>query len=203
MKEGIAIENFNMAETAGKIKHYNEYGNTIMDKLIETYSPYIYKLCVKLCKSKFEAEDLFQNTWFKVYKNIDKYKKENKFENWIYSICLNCYRDSYSKEKMLHFKMKNIFLSTEEKENEINNYPDQHITIEEDLIKSDRNKKVMESVNKLNDKYRIPILLFYFKDLTYTDISDILNIPTGTVKSRLYQGKILLKKLMEEYYGTY
>lgn len=174
-----------------------------MDKLIETYSPYIYKLCIKLCKSKFEAEDLFQNTWLKIYKNIEKYNKENKFENWIYSICLNCYRDSYTKEKKLLVIMKNLFTSTEEKENEICNSPDQHISIEEEFIKANRNKRIMEYVNTLDDKYRIPVLLFYFKDLTYIDISQILDIPVGTVKSRLFKGKILLKKIMEEDYGTY
>jgi len=96
-----------------------------------------------------------------------------------------------------------VFLSTEEKENEISNYPDKNVSIEEDFIKGSRNKKIMECVNKLRDKYRIPILLFYFKDLTYTDISQILDIPVGTVKSRLFQGKILLKKLMEDDYGSY
>lgn len=180
-----------------------EYTKGSIDKLIEDYSPYVYKLSLRLCKNKFEAEDLFQETWIKVCKGINKYDSNSKFENWIYSICVNCYRDSYNKEKSLLNKIKNLFSSTEEKEREINEAADENISIEEEVINKFSTENTLEYLNKLEDIYKVPLILYYFKDLSYIDIAEILKIPMGTVKSRLFKGKTILRKLMEEDYEKY
>ena len=168
------------------------------DKLMNIYSPYIYRLCKRLSKNKFDADDLYQNTWLKIYKSIKNYNSNNKFENWIYTICLNNYRDNYTKNKNLLSKVKDLFSSTEEKELEINNIYDQSENTDNTIIATIDSNKIHSYINELKDIYRIPIILFYFKDLSYTDISEITKVPIGTVKSRLNSGKAKLKKIMEE-----
>ena len=55
-----------------------------------------------------------------------------------------------------------------------------------------------EAIKRLKDKYRMPILLFYMEELSITEIADILRLPEGTVKTRLFRGKALLRKTLEE-----
>lgn len=164
------------------------------------YSPYIYRLCRRLCKNKFDADDLFQNTWMKIYKSINNYDINNKFENWIYTICLNTYRDSYSKKKKLLSKVKDLFSSTEEKDIEINKVCDLSQSTGNEVLSKMESDKIHSYVNELKDIYRIPIILFYFKDLSYADISEITEVPIGTVKSRLSSAKGKLKIMMEADY---
>ncbi len=164
---------------------------------MQIYSPYVYRLCRRLCKDKFDADDLFQNTWLKIYKNIQKFDCNNNFENWIYTICLNNYRDNYTKKKKLLSKVKDLFPSTEEKEKEMSNIYDSSKNIDTEVISKLDGDRTRYYVNELKEIYRIPIILFYFKDLSYTDISEITNVPIGTVKSRLNMAKAKLKKMME------
>lgn len=171
------------------------------DKTMNIYSPYIYRLCKRLCKNKFDADDLFQNTWLKIYKNINNYDCNNKFENWIYTICLNNYRDNYNKKKKLLSKVRDLFSSTEEKDIEMNKICDPSPNTDAKAISNLDCGIIRNYVNELKDIYRIPIILFYFKDLTYADISEITKVPIGTVKSRLSSAKVKLKKMMEDDYG--
>ena len=68
---------------------------------------------------------------------------------------------------------------------------------EDSLILSEEKLRLKKYLNELDDIFRIPLLLFFFKDLSYSDISEILCIPIGTVKSRLNLGKKKLKERME------
>lgn len=165
------------------------------------YSPYIYRLCKRLCKNKFDADDLFQNTWLKIYKSLNNYDCNNKFENWIYTICLNNYRDHYTKKKKLLSKVKDLFSSAEEKDIEMNKICDPSPNTDDKVISNLDCDIIRNYVNELKDIYRIPIILFYFKDLSYADISEITKVPIGTVKSRLSSAKAKLKIMMEDDYG--
>ncbi|MFA9399116.1 MAG: sigma-70 family RNA polymerase sigma factor [Clostridiaceae bacterium] len=168
------------------------------DEIMEIYSPSIYKLSIRLCKNKFDADDLFQITWLKIFKNLEKYNCNNSFENWIYTICLNNYRDKYTKEKKLIGKVKTLFSSTQEKDEELNKINDPSKCVDNLIISKIDSSKIRQYVNELPDIYRVPIILYYFKDLSYKDISKILTVPVGTIKSRLNMAKTKLKKMMED-----
>ncbi|MDL2309176.1 sigma-70 family RNA polymerase sigma factor, partial [Bacteroidales bacterium OttesenSCG-928-C03] len=68
------------------------------------------------------------------------------------------------------------------------------------FIKKENAEILKEKLSKLDDKYRVPLILFYFKELSYNDISEIMKLPLSTVKFRLNQAKNILRKEMEVYF---
>lgn len=87
---------------------------------IKLYSKDLTRLCLSLCKNKADAEDLFQSTWEKAIKNIKKYNMEMPFDKWLYSICVNNYKDSVKSpfhKKILRFE------KTEDLELTLNSIP--------------------------------------------------------------------------------
>ena len=167
------------------------------DILIEKYKNLLYNLCNKLTKETNEADDLFQDTWVKIFKNIEKYDLSKSFETWVYTICVNLYKDKYNKKKRWLNVIKD-YLSNDEKDREWNTLGDNSSLPDETYIKEEENNHLKDKINTLDDTYRIPLMLYYFKESSYQEISDILGIPTGTVKSRLNYAKKKLKNMLEE-----
>lgn len=169
----------------------------LIDILIERYKTPLYRYCCYLTQSKLDADDIFQETWIKVVKNIYSFDSSNKFCPWLYTISLNIYRDNYRLGKRWLNRIK-TYLSNELKDNEINSVADNSLPPDDQIIEIEMKKRLRLYINKLEDIYRIPLILFYFEDMSYKEVSEILKIPLGTVKSRLNTGKATLRKLMEE-----
>lgn len=164
--------------------------------LINEYKDFVYRFSFYLCKNSMESDDLFQDTWVKVLKNIDKYTWNDRFEPWIRTICLNTYKDKYRKSKRWLNIIKHYF-NEEKKEKEIINFPSKNNLPEKEIIKNEEKELLKKAVNKLKDDYRIPIILYYFERVSYKEISEIMLIPEGTIKSRLNKARKLLKEYVE------
>lgn len=163
--------------------------------LVERYKTPLYTFTLNLCKDKYEAEELFQDTWVKVCTNLEQYKEKN-FKNWIISISLNLYKDKYRKKKRWLNKITDFFKDSTEKDNALNNVPEDS-SIGDMVVATENSQLLKICINQLNDDYRIPVILYYFEEKTYKEISEILDIPIGTVKSRLNTAKKKLKIEME------
>jgi len=159
-----------------------------LETLYEQYKNQIYTLCIKLVYSKDLADDLFSETWVKAAEKFYQIDYKKSPANWVYTICLNIYRKSIKKKQIINILNDST---------EIAYIKDDNLQAEENLIKKETSLQLQKALIKLNDKYRLPIILFYFRDLSYNDISTILKLPLSTVKFRLNHGKMLLKKEME------
>jgi len=162
---------------------------TSLENLYQTNKNQIYTLCVRLTRSKIQAEDLFGATWVKVAEKLDNINKEKNPGNWIYTVCLNIYRKSAP-------KWKEIDISEDEATSEIFDKVND-TTVEENIIEQETMQQLQRAISVLDDKYRIPIILFYFRELSYKEISKMMKLPMSTVKFRLSYAKELLKKEME------
>ncbi len=155
-----------------------------IESYIEKYQERLTRLCINLCRNYADAEDLFQETWLKAINNFDKYDATKNFDKWLFSICINTYKNNY---KSL-FTHKNIsFATTEEKDIFLSSIPDKE-------IKNENYKELIEIIKTLPDKYRIVLALRYFNDYSEKDTAEFLDIPVGTVKSRLNKAKQLIKR---------
>ncbi len=182
-----------MVNKATRLASSNNYYG--YDLLVERHQSQLYKLCFKLSRSKEDADDLFQDTWIKAIQSIKQYDLDSNFENYLYTICINIYRDRYNKEKRWLKIIKHKF-SKEEKESILETTPASQ-QVEDIVLVNEQRNLIERCLAKLNDKYRIPLILFYLKDQKISEIAVILDLPVGTIKSRLYTGKSKLKKLME------
>jgi len=165
--------------------------------LIDMYKNQVYRLCYRLTNNEFDADDLFQDTWVRVVRNIDSYYKNKSFETWIYTITINLYKDRYRKQKRWMNIIKDFF-TNEKKDFELSKVPLDKFHPESLLIDKECTKELEAFLNGLPDNYRIPVILYYFKEMNYNQISDVLDIPVGTVKSRLSRGIHKLKKALEK-----
>ncbi len=140
-------------------------------------------------------EDLEQEIYLKTYLNLDKYKEQNKFSQWICTIAANLCRDYLKSSKNKIFKNN---VSDDDKLNNIqsNSNPEKEYSLQE------RQKIVLREINSLPKKMKEVIILYEFEDCSYEKIASKLNVPIGTVKSRINNARTLLKEklsfLMEE-----
>ena len=159
----------------------------MIDNYINLYGKRLYGLCLTLCTNSAEADDLYQDTWLKVVEHIDKYDQSQKFEPWLTQICVNTYRNMF--RRLVRSPIWNGFSSSEEKDLAINSIP---APIAED------HSALHEAIKKLPEKHRVTIILFYFYDMDINATAKMLNVPAGTVKSRLSKAKILLKEALKD-----
>ena len=142
-------------------------------------------------------EDLEQEVYVKTYLNLNKYKEQNKFSQWICTIAANLCRD-YLKSS----KFKNSTKTTGE-EDVLNNISTK-VTPEKTYSQKERQKIILKEVNALPKKLKETIILYEFEDFSYEKIAQKLKIPEGTVKSRINNARKILKErlsfLMEEEY---
>lgn len=156
----------------------------MIDSLINNYGKRLYGLCMTLCRNASDADDLYQDTWLRVIANFDKYDTEKPFEPWLTRICINIYRNTL--RKITHSPIFDKFSSNAEKDSVIENIP---------AASPEDYSELHAAINRLPEKMRLVIILYYFQDMDITSTAQILNIPEGTVKSRLNKAR---KRLKEE-----
>ena len=169
-----------------------------IENLVEQYENMLYNLCYRLTQNMHDAQDLYQQTWLKAISRINLYANKS-MKNWLYTICLNLYRDNYRKSKRKEQTISSKFSSEAQ---EKKRWKTQRImrTAESVAINNINNELLLEKIDQLSDKLRVPIILFYFDGFDYKAIAGILRVPIGTVKSRLNLAKEKLRKEMEKEY---
>ena len=157
----------------------------MIDQYIRQYGRRLYGLCLKLCANSFEADDLYQDTWLRVLKCIHQYAPAQPFEPWLTKICVNTYRNvlrRIARSPLLQFR-------TEEEQRAVF----EQIPAPEAADYTD----LYEAIDKLPDKLRMTVILFYFQDMNTAAVAQTLDIPEGTVKSRLSKARERLKEVLE------
>jgi len=158
----------------------------LINQHINQYGKRLYGLCLTLCASSTEADDLYQETWLKVVKNISQYDTAKEFEPWLTQICVNTYRNTL--RRIARSPIFNGFSSNEEKD----------AAIESVSSAPPKDYSVLhEAIDRLPEKLRVTIILFYFRDMDLKSTAKVLGIPVGTVKSRLSKSKKLLKEALK------
>lgn len=157
----------------------------MIDQYIRQYGKRLYGLCLSLCANSFDADDLYQETWLRVVKSISQYDPTKEFGPWLTKICVNTYRNVLRRLTRSPFL---DFRTNEEKDAQINAVPDAE--------KADYSP-LYEAIDRLPEKYRIAVILFYFQNMDVASTAHAMGIPEGTVKSRLSKARKLLKEMLD------
>ncbi|MGL4763104.1 MAG: RNA polymerase sigma factor [Sarcina sp.] len=170
-----------------------------LEKLIDEFGDYIYSFCLKLTRDKTLAQDLYQNTFLKAVEIQEKIDVKSA-KNYIIGISIKLWKNQKRKQAIRN-KIA-FFISSDDKD-----YVEKNIDktdIESDYIREEEKMGVAGIITKMNDKIRLPIIMFYNLEMSIEEISNLLNIPKGTVKSRLNKGRNIVKEeiLKEEYKCT-
>ncbi len=131
------------------------------------------------------VDDLSQDVFITVYKNLDHFRFECQFTTWLYRIAVNKCKDHLRK-----MKVRNIFIPLKESGMDPI-YAAHEIKDEKEIVRN--------AISKLPDKLRVPLLLKDIEGFSYQEISDLVQCEIGTVKSRIFRARENLKKLLRPY----
>ena len=165
-----------------------------IDALYEEYGRYIYHLCLKLTRNKEEAEDVMQDVWVKVLRYSDRLDSVDHLKGWLTTICMNTFRDRYRKNVRRSEHVMNQPATLDVPILDL--IPSDTLTPSELLEQSDIQSFVQQKINGLDSIYRITIEYFYVYQYSLNEISEIMKVSLGTVKSRLFRARKYLKEMM-------
>lgn len=162
-------------------------GDRKMQRLLyDTYASKMYAVCLRYAGNENDANDILQESFIKVYKNLPKFRSEGSFEGWIRRIFINTSIEHYRK------KVKSFNIS----ETHENTVKDTNIDALDVLAAKD----IMKLVNELSPGYKSVFNLQVVEGYSHKDIAAMLGITEGTSKSQLARAKNALRKLIEERY---
>jgi RNA polymerase sigma factor (sigma-70 family) len=167
-------------------------------ELLDRYKDAIYFMLLKMVNNKSDAEDLTIEAFGKAFKNIHQYTPNYAFSTWLFKIATNNCIDFIRKKKA---NLISIDHTIEDQEGPVSS-PTAHLQSsnldpEEQLIKEQNIQLIQEVVGKLKPRYRKLIELRYFKEYSYEEIAEELNLPIGTVKAQLFRARELLFNVLK------
>lgn len=200
-------------EIIGKIKK----GDTSSFKIIaDELKDKAFSLIMKILKNREESEDALQEAFLKLYRAIseNQFEDRSKLSTYFYRIVYNTAIDHYKKLKSRRFSIVSIDIDDsdfEEGDDLLKKYYEKHIDSgiyeERHEISTDKNvsrNEIQKIINKfisvIPEQYSVILNMFFINDLSHDEISEILNLPIGTVKNRIFRAKANLKEIILKEY---
>jgi RNA polymerase sigma-70 factor (ECF subfamily) len=159
----------------------------------------LYNTAYRMARNPQDAEDLIQETYLKAYKYYDKFEEGTNFKAWLFKILKNTFINSYRKKQQV--PRQGDFAEIEDAfETQVSDeVRRQHKTPEERMLEGVLDADIQRAIRALPPDYRIAVLLADLEDLSYKEIAAALEVPVGTVMSRLYRGRKLLESSLLRY----
>ena len=158
--------------------------------LMKKYLTSLFNFVLLFVKDRQIAEDLVQESFVKVWKNLDQYDQKKKFKTWLFTIAKNTAFDYLKKKKAIPF----AFFEAEE--NLLLEITDNNLLPDEILYREDINLLVKETLDKLPENYRTVLKLYYMQDFSLKEIAEILKRSYNTVKSQYARALIKFEELL-------
>jgi len=165
----------------GNENAYIELVNRYKDKLINFIFNYLGDI--------ESSEDVVQETMIKLYQKKHYYKEIAKFSTWLYTIAKNLANTELRKRK----QRKTTLLSQFSKDDKMYDLPSNDNEVGQEIQTEIVSKIIREAVDQLSEKFKTVITLRDIQQLSYEDISEIIDVPIGTVKSRINRARLQLQ----------
>ncbi|MCX7975124.1 MAG: RNA polymerase sigma factor [Candidatus Aminicenantes bacterium] len=157
--------------------------------LVDTFSKKIFNLAYQFCGRYEEAEDLTQEIFMKIFTSLPKYDGRKNFTAWILVVAKNHLIDSYRQTKRKIRPRDNFDVHLP-----ANLTPDPEV----EMIAEQERQLIWKGIGKLSPDLRLAIILKEIQGKSYEEVAEILNIPVGTVKSRINRGKLQLAQILTQ-----
>jgi RNA polymerase sigma-70 factor, ECF subfamily len=166
--------------------------------LIERFQQPVYNLVYRLMDDPSESSDVVQEVFLKIFRNIGSFKGNSSLKTWIYRIAFN---EAYNHRRWFtRHKRHEIGLETQEDESlsyrDVLHDPGRSAF---DIVSDiEMHSLIEEALGELNPAFRAAVVLRDIEDLSYEEISEVLDVSLGTVKSRILRGREALKRVLAE-----
>jgi RNA polymerase sigma-70 factor (ECF subfamily) len=166
------------------------------EELVQLFKDKIFHLAYRMLGNRQEAEDAVQETFLRVYLNLNRYDETQKFSTWIFRIGTNLCIDRLRKKK------PNYSLDAELPEGEGGDWyamlASEEASPEEQVIVSETQQHIRHSIEAMPDKYKAVVVLRYLQDMSLQEIGEVLDMPVTTIKTRLHRGREFLRQQLEK-----
>jgi RNA polymerase sigma-70 factor, ECF subfamily len=162
-----------------------------IEVLVRRYQNYVFRLCYLVMRSEQDAEDMTQETFIRAFGALPRFefREGTSFEGWLYRIAVNACRSRMRRKwyQVLPWPEPAPHLASELAEQ-----PDQL------LMRGERRDEILAAIDMLGDKHRLVVILRYYAGMSNEEIARALNIPSGTVRSRMHVARQRLRALLEQ-----
>lgn len=165
-----------------------------LEMCIAEYGKDLYSFCCYLTYSKTEADDLYQDTFVKVIE-LGKIDVSNNPKSYLLSIAVRLWKN---RKRKLERRRGTLAKDTMEELDQAGRLQANKSSPEQEMIQREKTENIRYVVSQLPDKLRIVALLYYMEERKVSEISNILHVPQGTVKSRLYKARKILREKLED-----
>lgn len=173
-----------------------------LDALVVKYQDRIYNIIYKICLNPDDAAELTQDTFVKVIEKISDFKLRSTFYTWLYRIAVNLTLNFVKRRANVGFKSIDETLKScsGDSVKTLKAYLSDEGDFEPIKIasKNETRELIYSALNRLEQQHKVVILLREIESLSYSDISEILNLEIGTVKSRLFRARMNLREILKE-----
>ncbi|MDO5017152.1 MAG: RNA polymerase sigma factor [Porphyromonas sp.] len=168
----------------------DKQNNNFEEELIGL-QPNMFSFALSLTADRFNAEDLLQETSLKVLANREKYKPNTNFKGWVFTVMRNLFINNYHRgvrtQKIIDDSADLSYLGSQ-KDTEGLGTPDHELSL----------KEINEAIESLDEAYQVPFSL-YLSGFKYKEIADQLELPIGTVKSRIFFARKQLQSSLQDF----
>jgi len=181
------------------INEFKNGNNRAYDEIVYRYKDRLINFLYRYTGNRDDSEDLAQDAFIKLYRSKHLYQEIAKFSTWFYTIAINIAK-TFKKKRG---KLSTLSISDYDPENDKDfDIPSGSKDPDELANAAIENFYIQRAINSLDDTYKEAIVLRDIQDLDYEEIAGILEVPIGTVKSRINRGREKLKVLLKDIYKT-
>ena len=159
--------------------------SVVFEQLVDRFYQPLYRFAISLAKNAEEASDLTQQTFFLWAAKGHQLRETSKVKSWLFTTLYREYISTYRR-------------ATRYPQVELDEVTHEIPTVDSSVVNDLDGNTVIAALTEIDEVYRGPLVLFYLDDLSYKEIADVLNIPIGTVMSRLARGKAQLRQRLLE-----
>ena len=167
--------------------------------LLESYREPVYYMLLKMTRSTMDADDLTIEAFGKAFKSLSEYSPEYAFSTWLFRIATNNCIDFIRKNRNQTVSMDGERDNGQKNADfELRNMASESTSPEEQMISDQQKIYIRNIVSKLKPSYRKLVEMRYFDELSYDEIAQIMNMPLGSVKAKLFRARILLQEIIKQ-----
>ncbi len=170
-------------------------------ELMDKYKDSIYYMLLKMVNNNDDAEDLTLEAFGKAFNRLHQYTPNFAFSTWLFKIATNNCIDFLRKKKKNVMSIDNR-IPNNDGDDFMFEIKSEGMTPEQLAMNDQKIQLMRQYVKKLKPKYEILVEMRYFKEMSYDEISDELNLPLGTVKAQLFRAREFLYNIMKHSIGT-
>jgi len=179
------------------IKRAQGGDRSAFDALIAKHSTRAYQYAFRLTRNPEEASDIVAEGFVRVYNALHNFKGQSAFTTWLYRIMTNCFLDIRKKEKSRSAMSIESALVTSEGDVELQ-VEDTSASPLEVTERNERERRFEKAVSKLPEYQRAMIMMYHAETMSYEEIAAALDLPIGTVKSRLNRARLTLREMLQK-----